>query len=51
MPVSDLDEEIVSHKIFADEKRWHDLFARVRAEDPVHLTQAKTHAAPDAALR
>lgn len=44
MPLSDLDEEIVSHRIFADEKRWHDLFARVLAEDPVHLTQVKTHA-------
>lgn len=44
MPLSDLDEEIVSHKIFADEKRWREVFARVRAEDPVHLTKVKTHA-------
>ncbi|RDI24411.1 hypothetical protein DFR41_105326 [Pseudacidovorax intermedius] len=41
MPIAELDEEIVSHRLFADEARARVVFARLRAEDPVHLTQAK----------
>lgn len=41
MPIAELDEEIVSHRLFADEARARAVFARLRAEDPVHLTQAK----------
>lgn len=41
MPLSDLDDDIASHRIFADQARCREVFARLRAEDPVHLTQAK----------
>ncbi|MET3513886.1 cytochrome P450 [Pseudacidovorax sp. 1753] len=40
MLLSELDDEIVSHRLFADEARARAVFARLRAEDPVHLTQA-----------
>ncbi len=41
MLLAELDDEIVSHRLFADETRARAVFARLRAEDPVHLTQAK----------
>lgn len=44
MPLSELDDEIASHRIFANEARCREVFARLRAEDPVHLTQAKGYA-------
>ncbi|MEP6724029.1 MAG: cytochrome P450 [Variovorax sp.] len=43
MPLSELDDEIASHRIFGDEARFRHVFARLRAEDPVHLTKAKGH--------
>lgn len=44
MPLSDLDEDIASHHVFANEAHWREVFARVRAEDPVHLTKTKAYA-------
>ncbi len=41
MPLSELDEELASHRLFADEARCREVFARLRAEDPVHLAHAK----------
>ena len=41
MPLSELDEELASHRLFADEARCREVFARLRADDPVHLTHAK----------
>ena len=42
--LSDYDNEIASHSIFGDERRFREVFARLRAEDPVHRTEAAGYA-------
>ena len=42
--LSDSDNEIASHSIFGDERRFREVFARLRAEDPVHRTEAAGYA-------
>ena len=44
MTLSAYDNEIASHAIFGDERRFREVFARLRAEDPVHRTEAAGYA-------
>ena len=41
MPLSEYDDEIASHHLLADPARYNEIFRRLRAEDPVHMTRAK----------
>jgi cytochrome P450 len=43
MSISDIDDEIASHQLYADPRRMHAVFDRLRREDPVHWTQAPGH--------